>query len=411
MKIESRESIPRAREDIEFIPSSYQGGRALLIRDSLGLIQKPLLLKGEILEFLSLIDGKRNRRDLQLELIRQRGGVLITSEEVDKLLLELDSSFLLDSERYQQEKERIISEYSLLQVRTAFHAGRSYPAEAGELESYLNSFFNQEKEPSPQLKEKEIIALISPHIDLEAGKKIYAKAYQAIRNSTPQRIILLGTGHSLRESFLSLTEKDFETPFGQVKTDKDWVRKLKEAGESVVSPNDIAHSSEHSLEFQLIFLQHLFGSDFSLIPILFGSFRRVLEQVSRPSEIPGMDNFLEALKLSAAEHARDTLFVAGVDFSHIGPKFGHDERALSLLLETKNHDKLLIDAVCKADVERFWAGLREIKDRYNVCGFSTIACLLEILSDARGHLLDYDVWQEESTQSAVSFAAIAFEAE
>jgi len=137
----------------------------------------------------------------------------------------------------------------------------------------------------------------------------------------------------------------------------------------------------------------------------------VLEQVSRPSEIPGMDNFLEALKLSAAEHARDTLFVAGVDFSHIGPKFGHDEQALSLLLETKNHDKLLIDAVCKADVERFWAGLREIKDRYNVCGFSTIACLLEILSDARGHLLDYDVWQEESTQSAVSFAAIAFEAE
>lgn len=29
----------------------------------------------------------------------------------------------------------------------------------------------------------------------------------------------------------------------------------------------------------------------------------------------------------------------------------------------------------------------------------------------RSHLLDYDVWQEEATQSAVSFAAIAFEAE
>jgi hypothetical protein len=79
-----------------------------------------------------------------------------------------------------------------------------------------------------------------------------------------------------------------------------------------------------------------------------------------------------------------------------------------MLLETKNHDNLLIDAVCKGDVEGFWAESRKAKGIYNVCGFSAIACLLEVLSGVRGHLLDYDVWQEESSRSAVSFAAIAF---
>jgi len=134
----------------------------------------------------------------------------------------------------------------------------------------------------------------------------------------------------------------------------------------------------------------------------------VLEEASRPSEIPGMDTFFTALRLTMIEYAADTLLIAGVDFSHIGPKFGHRQSASSMLLETKNHDKLLIDAVCKGDVESFWSESRKVKGIYNVCGFSAITCLLEVLSGVRGHLLDYDIWQEESSRSAVSFAAIAF---
>lgn len=409
MKTGSEEFIPRLRKDIELLPTSYQGTRAVLVRDSLGLIKKPIILQGETMEFLSLIDGEKNIRDFQLELIRRKGGVFVSSEEVEKVLLELDSAFLLDSERYRKERERIIAEYSLLEVRTAFNAGRSYPDDPEELRSYLDSFFCKETEDSPPIRDREIVALISPHIDLEAGKKVYAKAYQAIKNSAPRRIILLGTGHSLHESFLSLTEKDFETPLGRVKTDKDCVRKLKEAGDKVISPSDIAHRSEHSLEFQLIFLQSLFGSDFSLVPVLCGSFHKVLEQFSRPLEIQGMDNFLRALRLYVEENISDTLLVAGVDFSHIGPKFGHSQQALSMLIETKDHDKLLIDAICKGNVEDFWAESRRTRSRYNVCGFSAIACLLEIIVSARGHLLDYDFLQEEPTQSAVSFAAIAIE--
>jgi hypothetical protein len=121
-----------------------------------------------------------------------------------------------------------------------------------------------------------------------------------------------------------------------------------------------------------------------------------------------VDGFLAALKELIGDWNEDTLVVAGVDFSHIGPKFGHSQRAASLLFEAKRHDKLLIEACTKDDVEAFWAELRRVKDYYNVCGFSSLACLLEILPQTQGTLLDYEFWHEEPTQSAVSFAAIVW---
>lgn len=402
--------IPKLRTDLQITSGYSEGKRAVVIKDSLGLIQEPVILEGEILSFLSFIDGKRSLRDIQYELIRLKRGVLISLDEVEKLIVRFDDAFLLESERYYREKERIIAEYSLLDVRSASHAGLSYPDSAEELTGYLDSIMDSEEESSPVLDRKKIGALVSPHIDFEAGKRIYAKAYQVLKQSSPKEIILLGTGHSLNDCFFSVCEKDFETPLGRIKTNRDSVRKLKEAGGSAVSPNDIAHRTEHSLEFQLIFLQHLFGSDFSLVPILCGSFTKELERVSKPSDISEVNNFLEILEYSLEDFRTKTIVVSGVDFSHIGPKFGHAEQASSLGYESEKHDKLLIKALCERDVEAFWAESRRVLDRFNVCGFSTLACLLEILPRSYGHLLDYEIWREEPTQSAVSFAAIAFEA-
>lgn len=402
-------SVPKLRTDIEIVPTQYRGDRAVLVKDSLGIIKNPVLLRGEILEFLSLIDGKKNIQDIQLELIRRKRGLLVSSDEVRRLVTELDSAFLLESAHYRQEKDKIISEYSRLDVREAFLSGRSYPDSEEEIRAYIESLLALEKDVPSDIKGKNIAALVAPHIDLEVGKKVYAKAYEVLGETSPERIVLLGTGHNIQECFLSLTEKDFETPLGDVRTDKEFVRELKKAGNDVISPSDIAHRSEHSLEFQLLFLQYLFGSEFLLIPILCGSFHHVLNSCSRPSEIPGMSDFLNALRHYIEEDVSDTLIVAGVDFSHIGPKFGHSQQASYLLTEAKNHDSLMIEAFCKGDVVEFWSETKRVQNRYNVCGFPAMACLLEILPGAKGHLLAYDFWEEEPTQSAVSFAAIAIQ--
>ena len=401
-----KEWIPKLRKDIEIIPTFYDGKRALLVKDSLGLIKEPFLIHGDILSFLGLIDGNRTIRDIQLDFIRMKRGAFVSSQEVEKILTELDSIFLLESETYLQEREKILVSYSFLIKRAAFHAGHSYPQEPEELRVFLNSFFTQDKE-SP-FQGRETAALIAPHIDLNVGRKVYARAYQAIREAHPKRVLLLGTGHSIYNSLFSLTEKDFETPLGTLRTDKDWVRTLKLAGKGIIASDDIAHRSEHSLEFQLLFLQYLFGSDFSFVPILCGPVQPYLQNVSRPRDIPGLEKFLGVLE-SYLKEEDSILVVAGIDLSHVGPKFGHGQRASFLKIEAKSHDMALLEAVCKGNVEEFWKEAKRINNRYNVCGLSCLAILLEVLPQRKGCLLDYEFWEEEATQSAVSFAAVAVE--
>jgi len=399
--------VPRLRQDLEVSPTSYQGEKAVVVRDYLGLIRDPVILQGDALDIVSLIDGARTIRDIQLELVRRKNGVLVEAEAVARLVRQLDSAFLLESGRYISEKERTLADYLKLETRAAAHAGVSYPAAADELGAYLDSILGSAGDGESAGSPDGLCGLIAPHIDLEVGKRVYAAAYRAIRSARPGRIWLIGTGHSLDNAYFELTEKDFETPLGLAKTDRTAVRTLKKAGGKAVSSYDISHSREHSLEFQLIFLQRLFGSSFTIIPILCGSFGRDLARVSGPSEIPDVARFLAALRALWEAGPADTLFVAAVDFSHIGPKFGHRERASSLLLEARNHDQALIAALAAADSRAFWEEARKTGDRYNVCGFSTLASLLDVLPGVKGRLLDYEFWREEPTQSAVSYAAIA----
>ena len=399
--------VPRLRQDLEVSPTSYQGEKAVVVRDYLGLIRDPVILQGDALDIVSLIDGARTIRDIQLELVRRKNGVLVEAEAVARLVRQLDSAFLLESGRYISEKERTLADYLKLETRAAAHAGVSYPAAADELGAYLDSILGSAGDGESAGSPDGLCGLIAPHIDLEVGKRVYAAAYRAIRSARPGRIWLIGTGHSLDNAYFELTEKDFETPLGLAKTDRTAVRTLKKAGGKAVSSYDISHSREHSLEFQLIFLQRLFGSSFTIIPILCGSFGRDLARVSGPSEIPDVARFLAALRALWEAGPADTLFVAAVDFSHIGPKFGHRERASSLLLEARNHDQALIAALAAADSRAFWEEARKTGDRYNVCGFSTLASLLDVLPGVKGRLLEYEFWREEATQSAVSYAAIA----
>lgn len=402
--------IPRLRLDLEIVPTSYRGEKALLVRDFLGLIQDPVILQGEVLSLLGLIDGKRTLRDIQVELVRQKKGVLVDFEFIEKFVQELDSAYLLQSHHYRQGKEKILSEYDRLKTREPSHAGVSYPAHPADLKLYLDSILKEAEGRREKSTPDHICGLVAPHIDLEVGKRVYGRAYWAIHGLNPRRIFLLGIGHSLDDGFYSLTEKDFETPLGRVRTDREAVRELKKAGGPAVSKYDISHRREHSLEFQLVFLQHLFGSSFSIVPILCGSLTPELERVARPSQIAGVDSFLENLRSMWEKDQPHTLVVTGVDFSHIGPKFGHRERASSMLLEAKKHDLLLIEALCGGDIQAFWAESRKVKDRFNVCGFPALASLLEMLPDVRGCCLDYEFWNEEPTQSAVSFAAVVLTA-
>lgn len=399
-------STPRFRSDLDIIPTLYKGERVFVVKDSLGLISQPVLLQEDDILLLQLLDGTKTVQDIQLFLMRRQGGLLVSSDSIRRKLKQFDSLFLLDSDLYREAKNKILENFSRLNVRQASLAGNGYPEAEKDLRQYLHSFLDGDVQGDVPIEAGPLKALVSPHIDLEIGKKIYTSAYRMLRGLSPKKIFIFGTGHNLHDAFVSLTEKDYATPLGFARTDKDIVRKLKSAAVSVSAPDDFAHRSEHSIEFQILFLQYLFGKTFEIVPVLFGSFHTVLATASRPAQIPELNVFLETLRTILAELSSDALCVAGVDFSHIGPKFGHTESSKALIHQARAHDKRLIDSICSGDVEGFWGEVQKEKGFYNVCGFSALACLLEVQPQIKGQLLGYDFWEEEPTQSAVSFAAI-----
>ncbi len=76
--------------------------------------------------------------------------------------------------------------------------------------------------------------------------------------------------------------------------------------------------------------------------------------------------------------------------------------------QSEIHDKNLLKHLSGLDADQFWEESSRVEDQFNVCGFSALACLLEILPPCRGKILNYEIWHEEATRSAVSFAAAVF---
>jgi AmmeMemoRadiSam system protein B len=391
--------LPRTRRDLEFFPIQHQGQQFVLIRDSLGLVEEGKAVGLPLYQIMSLLDGATDFRDLQMAFMRQQGGVLVSRDEINGLLDHLDQSFLLDSDRYKTARDKIIADFTSRRTRPCSHCGKSYPDNPSELKARLDEIL--QSRPTRREHRGKMLALIAPHIDLTVGARGYSTTYQMLKGAALSRIILLGVGHQLQNGLFSLTNKDFETPLGITQADQGSVGRLRESGLHIIAPDDFVHRSEHSIEFQIIFVQHLLKDlPIGVVPILCGSLQAGLPAYTRQAYQETAGPFLETLKTLIHEPGQDTLMVAGVDLSHIGPKFGHDMPATALENQARTHDQNLLEHLSRLDADSFWEESRSVRDRFNVCGFSAMACLLEVLH--------YEIWHEAPTRSAVSFASAVF---
>ncbi|MFP4070855.1 MAG: AmmeMemoRadiSam system protein B [Desulfovibrionales bacterium] len=399
------ERLPTLRRDIDIIPVEHEGQRLFLIQDHLGLVSGGVAIPQAYAGLFSLF-GTGTVRDLQQELMRHKNGSIVSSDEVTQFIDELDRSLLLESETYFRAKNKLVTEFSRKRTRPSVQAGRSYPADEQELHTWLSSIV-----PSPSAAPFDRIqGLVAPHIDPGCGAAVYAEAYGALKNSVdlPETVIILGIGHQLSDGIFCITDKDFETPLGRVENRRDISGRLLQCAPHIISRSDFAHRDEHSIEFQVLFLQHVLPKgSFSIVPILCGS---LFAAISPPGRKPFQEYarpILESLQSILAEDSR-VLVVAGVDFSHIGPKFGHRSSAHAMEQEAEQHDRALLDHLAVLDGENFWQESLRVQDRYNVCGFSAMATLLEILPGCRGRILDYRISHEHPTRSAVAYAAAVF---
>ena len=397
--------LPKPRTDLEFVPVRDKGRDLIVIRDRFELVPEGLAIAPGLYRFLYHLEKVHDMQELRQQLAGQAGGRLIAREEVNQVLADLERSYLLDTANFRSAREAFKAEFAAQTVRPATLAGVSYPAEAAVLGEQLDGLLAGAQ--GRKAAGGPVTGLVAPHIDLSVGGKGYAEAYACFPKQGVERVIVLGIGHHMEQGLFALTEKDFATVFGLLPADRAAVAGLRHSGGALLADSDFDHRSEHSIEFQTLFLRHLQGDrNLQLIPILCGSPWAFLPDFSRQAFLDAAGPLLENLRSLSARDG--TLVLAGVDFSHIGPKFGHEETATRMESEARQHDSGLLAALCRRDPEAFWRISREVRDRYHVCGFSALATLLEILPPSRGELLHYELWHEQATRSAVSFAAAVF---
>ncbi|MFQ5561596.1 MAG: AmmeMemoRadiSam system protein B [Nitrospinota bacterium] len=395
---------PKLRSDIDVMPVEVDGKKIYAVSDTLGLIKGPIGISEDILEVMILLDGTRSLEDIRAELARMRSGESLRVDEVERIVSELDSAMILENGNYLKGKAGLIRTFVESPVREAFLSGKAYPGTKPELEAYLGGILRDDEEEKSG-SDTGLIGLVAPHIDLEVGKEGYRAAYRQIVGYEPERVVILGTGHRVSEGLFSLTKKDFETPLGLLENDKEAVSALEIAGAGLISKNDFDHRNEHSIEFQALFLKYLFKEKpFKIIPVLCGDISAFPGRYSSFSQVPGVTSFCSALKNLIED--TNCLVVAGVDLSHIGPKFGNQQPASELDALATQHDMESINAVSKKNNQEFWSLLEKGDKKYNVCGASSLATLLEIMPDFKGNIAHYTMWHEESTLSAVSFCSM-----
>ena len=398
---------------VEAFPVEAQGQKLVCLRDPENLSDRVLFVSPEALFIISLFDGKHSILDIQEKYMRQFGK-LIFRDEIQGLVNQLDEALMLDNKNYRNFKNKLEEEFKNSRVRETSHAGLSYPQEANEIKNWLSSFFENAEKSHPSNSDLgKITGIISPHIDFRRGGHSYALAYRELINRCDADVfIIFGTSHFANvENPFILTKKNFRTPFGEVETDAEIVEKLVKQTECDLFEGEIAHRTEHSIEFQVVFLQYLYREikNFKIVPILCNSFFRMIQNVDSPMANTSVSMFLKGIK-GIIEGLGDKAFaIAGADLAHVGLKFGDTEPVSQpALIWIKQRDLLSLSFTENLDAEGFFNTIKEEKDRRKICGLSPIYALLSTIKAERGKILDYDQALEPDTGSVVSFASVGF---
>ncbi len=399
--------------NVEAFPVEYRGQKLICLRDPRNIKGNALFVSPTTLFIIQHFDGKHSIVDIQKSYMERFRSILFT-DDLKKLIRQLDDSLLLQSERYLQHQRSIQEEFERSILREPSHAGLSYPREREELEKWLDSFFANASQRGPASSSNgRITGLISPHIDLKRGGRSYALAYRELIDHPEVDVFMIfGTSHyaEVDNPFL-LTRKNFKSPFGEVETDLDLIQMLTKTCEWDLFEGETAHITEHSIEFQVVFLQYLFGRrrQFKILPILCNSFHRMIKNGDSPEDDPRVSTFLGSVKDIISTLGSKVFVIAGADLAHVGQKFGDSEPVNeSTLRWIKERDLLSLSFTEQINADGFYRSIEEEKDRRKICGLSPIYSLLSTIDAKNGKLIDYDQALEPDTGSVVTFASVGF---
>lgn len=407
---------------LDLHPARIEGRDVIVARDPLGIMDGTAVLAAHplLLVFFQLANGRTTCSQMA-QAVSRATGQLIGAEVFESIAKQLDEALMLLSPRFREAYERKRQEFAGLDVRppSVFRAdGLDRLELIKSLAEELRSHAVGPKAPPRELDlpRRSVVGILAPHIDFQRGGPAYAWAYRALSDHGvgAETFIVLGTSHKPMAHRFVATRKHFDTPLGRVDTDQELLDELSCRFGGKLFDDEFAHASEHTIEFQALYLRHTFGHQEGrmprIVPILVGSFEEMLLDGAAPADDEEITAFCRALQSILQAHGERVGLIGSVDLSHCGPHFGHrqlnDEAREQ---EIEKGDRAALAALESGDPDRFFEHFRADGNARQVCSIAPIYVALAAMRGyAMPHVLTYQQANSEDRTCLVSFASVAF---
>lgn len=250
-----------------------------------------------------------------------------------------------------------------------------------------------------------IAAAVVPHAGWVFSGELAAMAFKAIKqvNREVDTFVIFGAAHRYFDGGAVVDNSDaWQTPLGQVEIDAELAAQIVAKG--AVADAD-AHHSEHSIEVQVPFIQHLFPNA-KIVPIIV--------------PVADFDHTFGARvgQLIGEQTDRKIVCIASTDLTHYGPRYGFCPEGAgpaALKWAREVNDMEFIDLALRMEAGRL---LESAMDKGNACGPAAVATVVaaakamgRICGVLLGHNTSNDIMKtkfNQSSEESVGYAAIVF---
>lgn len=392
------DAVLPALRPLDIVPFHDDRGQLFFqLQDSLRISPRPLVMSGAGYFILTHLDGAHTIADV-LETYRRELKQEIPPAEVQHVVEVLEHYVMLDTPRFTRAYEQRRREYHEAPFRDSRQRWPAADTLRGEIERLI--CHGRTRKPMPAVR-----GLVSPHLDYARGAPCYAAAYGALGDGAgATRFVILGTNHFGRSNSAVATGKDFQTPLGLVRADREFIGRLERRLGTSMCEHEFDHQSEHSIDLQVHVLQVTHADEpFEIVPIL-------CPDPCGPA--PASDRGVSADALAAAlarELADDngqTVVIAGADLSHVGQRFGDEVPATPAILEQVGElDRRVLSLLQEDRPQELVAEMRAKLNPTSICSLGCLYVLRRALPGRPWRTLEYHQATDFETDTNVTCAA------
>ncbi|MEM2994552.1 MAG: AmmeMemoRadiSam system protein B [Candidatus Bathyarchaeia archaeon] len=244
----------------------------------------------------------------------------------------------------------------MAKIRRPCQAGAFYEGTAEALKEQIENCFLHKFGPGkiPEVAaagQRKIVGLVCPHAGYMYSGPVAAHAYYELAlDGEPDIVVIFGPNHTGYGSGLAVMDEGvWRTPLGDVEVDGETAIKIVQKSR-IADIDDSAHRFEHSIEVQLPFLQYLYNSKFTIVPVCF-----LMQDLATAKDV--------GKAVAEAVTNKNAVVIASSDLTHYEPQQNAAKK-----------DMLALKAIEEMDEEKFHSTVEA--HGISACGYGPISALI-----------------------------------